>query len=381
MMVNLDDFRQAAQRVLPRFVYDYVAGGADDELCLQRNRSDLESMTLMPRSLRDTTAASTHIQVFGRTWSAPFGVAPVGLIDVVRPQGDTLAARAAGKAGLPYILSTASNSRLEEVRQATDGPCWMQLYVMQDRSMADTILARAREAGFEALVLTVDVPVGGYREKDLRHGFKLPFRPGPRVLLDMALHPNWLRRQAWAGAPQFVNLVPAGGAGSTQAQAALLSRTMDRALVWEDLNWLRSNWDGPVLIKGVLHPEDARLALHAGVDGLIVSNHGGRQLDTAPSSVAVLPSILDVVQSRLPVFVDSGFRRGSDVAKALALGAQGVFMGRPVAYGLAQGGEQGVAQVLDLVRQELLRTMILLGANRPETLADCLPVPMRGQGA
>lgn len=372
MRLSVQDFQLAAQRSLPGFVYDYVAGGAEDELCLARNQSDLQALSLSPRSLRDTSAISTKIDVFGRTWCAPFGVAPVGLIDVVRPQGDLHAARAAGKAGLPYILSTASNSPLEQVREACEGPCWMQLYVMQDRGMANSILDRARQAGFEALVLTVDVPVGGYREKDIRHGFKLPFRPGPRLLLDMASQPRWLWRQALAGQPQFVNLMPAEGASSAQAQAALLARSMDRSLVWEDVSWLRSKWDGPVLIKGVLHPEDARQALRHGLDGLIVSNHGGRQLDCAPSTISVLPQIMDIVQTRMPVFIDSGFRRGTDVAKAIAYGATGAFFGRAVAYGLAQGGEQGVAEVLKLLAQELERTMVLLGARCPADLAECL---------
>lgn len=372
MRLNIQDFQLAAQSSLPRFVYDYVAGGAEDELCLARNQADLQALTLAPRSLRDTSALSTEIEVFGRRWSAPFGVAPVGLIDVVRPRGDLHAARAAGKAGLPYILSTASNSPLEQVREACAGPCWMQLYVMQDRGMANSILDRARQAGFEALVLTVDVPVGGYREKDIRHGFKLPFRPGPRLLLDMASQPRWLWRQALAGQPQFVNLMPTEGASSAQAQAALLARSMDRRLIWDDVSWLRSKWDGPVLIKGILHAEDARQALHYGVDGLIVSNHGGRQLDCAPSTISVLPQIMDIVKTQMPVFIDSGFRRGSDVAKAIACGATGAFLGRAVAYGLAQGGEQGVAQVLGLVAQELERTMVLLGASCPADLAQCL---------
>lgn len=372
MRLNIQDFQLAAQSSLPRFVYDYVAGGAEDELCLARNQADLQALTLAPRSLRDTSALSTEIEVFGRRWSAPFGVAPVGLIDVVRPRGDLHAARAAGKAGLPYILSTASNSPLEQVREACAGPCWMLLYVMQDRGMANSILDRARQTGFEALVLTVDVPVGGYREKDIRHGFKLPFRPGPRLLLDMASQPRWLWRQALAGQPQFVNLMPTEGASSAQAQAALLARSMDRRLIWDDVSWLRSKWDGPVLIKGVLHPEDARQALHYGVDGLIVSNHGGRQLDCAPSTISVLPQIMDIVKTQMPVFIDSGFRRGSDVAKAIACGATGAFLGRAVAYGLAQGGEQGVAQVLGLVAQELERTMVLLGASCPADLAQCL---------
>lgn len=238
--------------------------------------------------------------------------------------------------------------------------------------MANSILDRARQAGFEALVLTVDVPVGGYREKDIRHGFKLPFRPGPRLLLDMASQPRWLWRQALAGQPQFVNLRPAEGASSAQAQAALLARSMDRSLVWDDVSWLRSKWDGPLLIKGVLHPEDARQALRYGVDGLIVSNHGGRQLDCAPSTISVLPQIMDVVKTQMPVFIDSGFRRGSDVAKAIAYGATGAFLGRAVTYGLAQAGEQGVAQVLGLVAQELGRTMVLLGASCPAELRQCL---------
>lgn len=372
MRLNIQDFQLAAQSSLPRFVYDYVAGGAEDELCLARNQADLQALTLAPRSLRDTSALSTEIEVFGRRWSAPFGVAPVGLIDVVRPRGDLHAARAAGKAGLPYILSTASNSPLEQVCEACAGPCWMQLYVMQDRGMANSILDRARQAGFEALVLTVDVPVGGYREKDIRHGFKLPFRPGPRLLLDMASQPRWLWRQALAGQPQFVNLMPTEGASSAQAQAALLARSMDRRLIWDDVSWLRSKWDGPVLIKGILHAEDARQALHYGVDGLIVSNHGGRQLDCAPSTISVLPQIMNIVKTQMPVFIDSGFRRGSDVAKAIACGATGAFLGRAVAYGLAQGGEQGVAQVLGLVAQELERTMVLLGASCSADLAQCL---------
>lgn len=378
MQLNLEDYRIAAQRGLPRFVYDYVAGGAEDEVCLKRNQLDLGNLTLTPRSLRDTSQLSMQTTVFDRTWAAPFGIAPVGLIDVVRPDGDVLAARAAAKSGLPYILSTASNSPLEQVREACDGPCWMQLYVMQDRGMANAILDRARQAGFEALVLTVDVPVGGYREKDIRHGFKLPFRPGPRILLDMLSRPRWLLRQALAGQPQFVNLMPAKGTTSTQAQAALLARSMDRSLIWEDIAWLRSKWDGPLLIKGVLHPEDARQALRYGLDGLIVSNHGGRQLDCAPSSISALPGIMDLIQTRLPVFVDSGFRRGSDVAKALSYGAKGVFLGRAVVYGLAQAGERGVTHVLDLMAQELARTMTLLGARTPTDLLECRPGSQAG---
>lgn len=364
MPLNVADYRALARKVLPRFVFDYVEGGADDERCLWRNVRDFDRIGLLPTGLRDTTRIDTRVQVFGQNWAAPLGVAPLGLSGLLRPDGDVLAARAAGAAGLPFILSTASNSRLEDVREATAGPCWMQLYVMQARSLAEQIVRRAQQARFDALVLTIDVPVSGYRERDVRNGFTLPFRPGLALLCDMLAHPRWLGRMARAGTPQFVNLAPAQGGASPQVQAALLARAMDRSLAWDDLAWLRSLWKGPLLIKGVLHPDDARRAMSLGVDGIIVSNHGGRQLDAAPSTIGILPRIRDAVDSNAVVFIDGGVRRGSDIAKALACGAQGVFVGRPAAYGLAGGGEAGVRGVLTLLCTELERTMILMGVAR-----------------
>ncbi|OZI77820.1 alpha-hydroxy acid oxidase [Bordetella genomosp. 12] len=364
MRLNVADFRQRARRVLPRFVFDYVEGGAEDERCLARNRADLERLDLLPQGLRDTRHVDTGVDVFGQRWAAPVGVAPVGLAGLVRPGGDVLAAAAAGAAGLPYVLSTASNSRLEAVREATSGPCWMQLYVMQARELAEQIVQRAQAAGFDALVLTIDVPVSGYRERDVRNGFSLPFRPGPAMLWDMLRHPRWLARMAASGAPGFVNLAPQRQTASPQAQAALLARAMDRSLVWEDLAWLRSLWRGPLLLKGVLHPEDARRAASLGVDGIIVSNHGGRQLDAAPSAIRMLPQIRAAAGQTLPLFVDGGVRRGADVARALASGANGVFVGRPMAYGLAVAGQAGVEQVLTLLAAELARTMTLMGVAR-----------------
>ena len=361
MPLNVADYRALARKVLPRFVFDYVEGGADDERCLRRNVRDFDRIGLLPTGLRDTTRIDTRVQVFGQHWAAPLGVAPLGLSGLLRPDGDVLAARAAGAAGLPFILSTASNSRLEDVREATAGPCWMQLYVMQARPLAEQIVLRAQQARFDALVLTIDVPVSGYRERDVRNGFTLPFRPGPALLCDMLAHPRWLGRMARAGAPQFVNLAPAQGGASPQVQAALLARAMDRSLAWDDLAWLRSLWKGPLLIKGVLHPDDARRAMSLGMDGIIVSNHGGRQLDAAPSTIGILPRIRDAVDGNAAVFIDGGLRRGSDIAKALACGAQGVFVGRPAAYGLAGGGEAGVRDVLTLLCTELERTMTLMG--------------------
>lgn len=362
MLLNTDDYRREARRVLPRFVFDYVDGAAEDGDCLRRNRSDLDALTLTPRVLRDTTEIDTSIEVFGQRWKVPFGIAPTGLNGLIRPGGDAILAAAAEKAGASFSLSTASNMRLEEVRAAAPtGVQWMQLYVMH-REMAQRIVQRAQKAGYQALVLTVDVPVSGNRELDVRNGFRMPFKPTPKLAWDLMTHPRWALRAARAGAPDFANITAEGeDAGSASMQAALLARAMDRSLVWETLAWLRETWKGPLLLKGLLHADDARLALDHGVDGIIVSNHGGRQLDAAPSAISVLPGVVSAVQGQVPVFMDSGIRRGTHLAKALALGATAAFVGRPVLYGLAARGSLGVDAVMKSLSDELIRTMTLLG--------------------
>lgn len=367
-LLNVEDYRRRARRALPRLVFDYIDGGAEDERCLRRNREALEALPLIPECLRDTSKVDIGTELFGRRWRAPFAIAPIGLAGLVRPRADALLAGAAQAAGVPFILSTASNTRIEEVRSAApDATLWMQLYVMGERAIAERIVRRARNAGFEALVLTVDVPVSGLRERDLRHGFRVPMRLTPGTVLDMARHPAWLLRLAGGGMPQFANLLPDeddGAPVSAQTQAALLSRAMDRTLTWESLAWLRKLWDGPLLVKGLLGAEDARRALRHGADGIVVSNHGGRQLDAAPATIAALPAMLDAVGGRMPVLVDSGMRRGSDIVKALALGANAALVGRAPVYGLACGGEEGALSVLQLLAQETERTMTLLGASR-----------------
>ena len=367
-LLNVEDYRRRARSALPRLVFDYIDGGAEDERCMQRNRDALEALPLIPECLRDTSKVDIGIELFGRRWRAPFGIAPIGLAGLVRPRADALLAAAAQAAGVPFVLSTASNTRIEDVRNAApDAALWMQLYVMGERAIAERIVRRARNAGFEALVLTVDVPVSGLRERDLRHGFRVPMRLTPGTVLDMARHPAWLLRLAGGGMPQFANLLPDdedGAPVSAQTQAALLSRAMDRTLTWDSLGWLRRLWDGPLLIKGLLGAEDARCALRHGADGIVVSNHGGRQLDAAPATIAALPAMLDAVGGRIPVLVDSGIRRGSDIVKALALGASAALVGRAPVYGLACGGEQGALSVLQLLAQETERTMALLGASR-----------------
>ena len=364
MLLNTEDFRHAAGKVLPRFVFDYIEGSADDGLCLRRNLADLAAIELVPRVLRDTTSVDTAIEVFGRKWALPFGIAPTGLNGLIRPGADAQLASAAAHCGIPFALSTASNMRLEDVHAAAPGSApWMQLYVMH-REMAGQIVERAARAGYEALVLTVDVPVSGNRERDLRNGFRVPFKPTAKLALDVLRHPRWSLRMAPGGSPDFANLTASGDiAGSAEVQAALLARAMDRSLVWDNLAWLRGLWKGPLLLKGVLHPDDARLAIDHGVDGLIVSNHGGRQNDASPSAITALARVLAAVDGRLPVFMDSGIRRGGDVAKALALGATAVFVGRPVLHGLAVDGSAGAEAVLRLLAAELLRSMTLLGAR------------------
>ncbi|MEP6720304.1 MAG: alpha-hydroxy acid oxidase [Variovorax sp.] len=363
MLVNIEDFRKKARKTLPRFVFDYVDGAADGGRCMQRNATDLADVELTPRVLRDTTRIDTSIEVFGRKWSLPFGIAPMGLNGLVRPGGDGMLAAAAARYGIPFALSTASNMRLEDVASVGEGVRWMQLYVMH-RDMAGQIVQRAQHAGYEALVLTVDVPVSGNRELDLRNGFRVPFKPSLRLAWDVVTHPVWSLQTARAGAPDFANLTAGGGdAGSANMQAALLARAMDRSLVWDSLGWLRELWKGPLLLKGVLHAEDALIALDRGVDGLIVSNHGGRQHDASPSAIRALPRVVTAVKGRIPVFMDSGVRRGGDVVKALALGATAAFVGRPLLYGLAASGRAGAESVLGLLADELVRAMTLMGAS------------------
>lgn len=369
MLLNTEDFRREARKRLPRFVFDYVDGAADDGGCLRRNQGDLEALTLTPRVLRDTSRIDTSVEVFGSRWALPFGVAPTGLNGLVRAGGDAMIARAAARAGVPFLLSTASNMRLEDIRaSATDAVQWMQLYVMH-REMAARIVQRAHRAGYQALVLTVDVPVSGNRELDARNGFRVPLRPTARLGWDLATHPRWSMSTLLNGPPDFANLTdPGEDAGSASMQAALLARAMDRTLVWETLGWLRDHWKGPLLLKGILHADDARIALRCGVDGVIVSNHGGRQLDAAPSAITALPGVVAAVQGRIPVFMDSGIRRATHIAKAIALGAKAVFLGRPLLYGLAARGEAGVDAVFDMFRADLQRTMALLGAPRVDAL-------------
>jgi (S)-mandelate dehydrogenase len=369
-LVGVADWQAAARARLPRFVYDYLAQGAEDGSCMRRNRAELDAIELWPRVLHATVEVDTSVELFGRRWPMPAAIAPTGLNGLIRPGGDLALARAADQAGSVFCMSTAANASMEQVRAAVAGVhLWLQLYVLSERALAEQMLSRARSAGVEALVLTVDVPVSGKREADLRNGFAVPLRPTLRLAADLICHPRWSIGQALGATLRMENLAP-GNSAAPALQAALLSRGMDRSLDWAAVDWLRRLWDGPLLLKGILHADDARRAWQHGVDGVIVSNHGGRQLDAAPSSISALPAVVDAVGGRMAVLLDSGIRRGSDLARALALGASGVLLGRSALFGLAVAGEAGVSAVLRELAEEYQRTLILLGATSATSLRE-----------
>lgn len=367
--VNIAALREQAKRRLPRLVFDYLDGAAEDELSLQANQGDFQAWRFQPRLLRDVSHRVTEVAWWERKVAAPMAVAPVGLAGVFWPQADVAVARAAAQAGVPYILSTASNSSIETVAEQAGGDLWFQLYVI-NRSIADGLVQRALAAGYRTLVLTIDVTVGGKRERDVVNGFTQPFRLTPRVLFDMATRPHWLW-QNWRGAPDLANLVTIE-APDPESQAALVQRRMDATFNWQALQRLRDQWPHRLVVKGVLHPEDARQAFELGCDGVVLSNHGGRQLDGAVSALQVLPQVAALPNRKL-VLLDGGVRRGSDILKARALGADGVLLGRAVQYGVAASGQGGAAKALRILHDELDRTMALAGvANLAELPPDLL---------
>jgi (S)-mandelate dehydrogenase len=357
---DVEAWRHRARSRLPRAVFDYVDGGAEAELALAANRRALDAVALVPRVLRDVSRRDTSMTLFGTRHALPLVIAPTGCNGLIHRDGDVLLARAAAAAGIPFALSTAANATIETVARATGTPPWFQLYVTE-RALAERLVASADAAGCPVLMLTVDVPVGGKRLRDRRNGFALPLRWSPRLVADLACHPRWLV-QMRDGVPPFANLAAALGEADPQRQAGLLARNMDASFCWDDLSRLRARWPRTLVVKGILHADDARRALECGADGIVVSNHGGRQLDASPAPADVLPAIVDAVGGRLAVLADGGVRRGEDVLKLLALGADAVLLGRATLYGLAAAGERGVAAVLASLRDDLDRGMALCGA-------------------
>ena len=363
-VVSVPDLRPLAQRRLPRVVFDYLDGGADGEYTLRENCRAFEDVTFRPRHAVSVPACDLRTRVLGFDLAFPVLLAPVGYSRLMHPEGEVAAARCAGRAGTAYILSTISGHRLEDVKAATEGPAFYQLYLMGGRAAAEASMARARQAGFAALVVTIDTPVAGMRERDSRYGMKELMSGG--IFSKIPFVPQILSRPGWlirflrdGGVPHLPNVV-IPGQGSlpmTDVAAALASSTV----TWEDLRWIREAWSGPIVIKGVLTAEDARRAIGEGAAGIVVSNHGGRQLDHSPATLQVLPEIVAAVKGEIEVLMDGGVRRGSDVIKAICLGARAVLVGRAYAYGLAAGGPAGVARAIEMLRSEMERTLRLLG--------------------
>ncbi len=361
--MNIEDLRRAAKRRLPRVVFDYIDGGAEDEWTLRANCRAFETVTLRPRCAVATPVCDLRTTVLGTSLSMPVILAPVGSCRLMYPRGEEAAARAAGEAGIICTLSTLSGCRLEDVAVASGGPVWYQLYLVGGRDCALAAIERARQ-GFSALVVTIDTPVAGFRERDIRNGVKellsgkfgamLPF------VIQLLIRPRWLAAFLMdGGLMKFENVVISGKGPMPYVD---VTAALEQSVVtWDDLKWIRQAWNGPIVIKGIHTGEDARRAVDIGADALVVSNHGGRQLDRVPPSLQVLPEVVAAVGDRIEVLLDGGIRRGSDIVKALCLGARAVMIGRAYAYGLGAAGSAGVERIIDILRADMIRTLKLLG--------------------
>jgi isopentenyl diphosphate isomerase/L-lactate dehydrogenase-like FMN-dependent dehydrogenase len=378
-VINIHDLRRLAKRRLPQVVFDYLDGGAEDEVTLRENCRVFEQLTFRPRYAVAMPKTDLRARILGADLAFPAILAPVGYSRLMHPAGELAAASAAGSAGLIYTLSTISAHKLENVRAASTGPVWYQLYIVGGREVAEAGIERAQRAGFSALVVTIDTPVAGMRERDPRNGMKellggsllskLPFLP------QMLARPGWLTSFLLDGAvPQLENIViPGQGPMPLMDVTAALAKAF---VTWEDFSWLRKIWTGPILVKGLLTGDDARRAVDEGAAAVIVSNHGGRQLDGAPATLRALPEVVAAVNGQAEVLMDGGIRRGSDIVKAICLGARAVLIGRAYAYGLAAAGHAGVTRALEILRTDLERTLLLIGCPSVSALnASYLNIP------
>ena len=363
--VNVHDLRQLARKRLPRSVFNYIDGGADDELTMMRNEKQFKNIEFCPRILRDVGEIDTSTTLLGQRIDFPLVLAPTGMTRAVTPGGELDVARAAQRASLPYSLSTMSTRSIEEVAQVNSGSKWFQIYVWKDRGLVKELLDRAAVAGYEAILITVDTAMIGNRERDTRSGFTVPPKLGLDTIIDGILHPSWTWKFICSEPMLFANVtgisVKDGNAPATLGD--YLKQQFDPSISWRDIEWFQANWKGPIVIKGIQSVEDAKLAVAAGIQGIAVSNHGGRQLDGAPPAVELIEPIANAVGKDVEILCDGGIRRGSDIVKAIALGARACMIGRPYLYGLAVGGEAGVDHTLKLLRDDVIRTLGLTGCT------------------
>jgi L-lactate dehydrogenase (cytochrome) len=363
---SVADLRAIARRRLPRGVFDYIDGAAEDERTLAANSAAFAAVTFRPRVLRDVGEVDPSTTLLGRPLPLPLVLAPTGFTRIADPDGELAVARAAARAGLPYTLSTLSTRSIEEVAAASAGPKWFQVYVWRDRGLVKEMIGRAASAGYETLVLTVDTAVLGRRERDVRRGFSLPPKIGLGTLIDGAVHPGWTWRFLRSEPIRFANVQESADVGDGTTAVTLsdyVNTQFDPGLSWRDVEWMRSEWHGPLVIKGIQTVDDARLAAEAGVEAIALSNHGGRQLDSAPAPLDLVAPVADAVGDRLEIICDGGVRRGSDIVKAVALGARACMAGRAYLYGLGAAGERGVDHALGLLGADVRRTMALVGAS------------------
>lgn len=367
---SIDDLRAAAQRTLPALVFDTLEGGAGHEATLRENRAALERLLLVPSAPFNVAKRTTATELFGSPVSMPLAVGPTGLASAFWPNAEICLARAAAKCGVPFVMSSGAGVTPERIAEASDGRKWFQLYVPPDREVARQWIARVKAAGFELLEVTVDGAVPGSRNRDARNGFSMPLKWTAGKALQMAMRPRWAMRVARHGVPTAALKYPPDGQAARRAntRGEAIGHRFDPAFDWEGVKWLRDQWDKPLVIKGLTDPRQVAPALAAGLDGIVVSNHGGRQLDGSVSTIEVLPDFVAEAAGRLTVLIDSGFRSGTDVLKALALGASAVQVGRATLYGLAVAGEEGAIHALNLLKREIDSALALCGVTAPHQL-------------
>ncbi len=368
-ILEISDLKERARARVPKMFFDYADSGSWTESTYQANETDFSKIKLRQRIAVDMTNRTLATKMIGQDVSMPVALAPTGLTGMQHADGEILAAQAAEEFGVPFTLSTMSICSIEAVAAKTTRPFWFQLYVMKDRDFINALIDRAKAAGCSALVLTFDLQILGQRHKDLRNGLSAPPKFTPKHIWQMATRPLWCMKMLTTQNRTFGNIVGhAKGVGDLSSLSSWTAEQFDPQLSWADIEWIKNQWDGPLILKGILDKEDARLAAESGCDALIVSNHGGRQLDGAPSSIEILPEIVDEMGDKVEIHIDGGIRSGQDVLKAMCLGAKGTYIGRPFLYGLGANGKQGVTKALEIIRNELDTTMALCGRRDVNTL-------------
>lgn len=363
---SVKDFQGLAHQRLPRAVMDFIEGGAEDEITISRNRTGFENIHLIPRILTDVSVRDISTTILGTKVSSPIVLCPVGLATLAHPMGEVAAGIAAGNSGIISAFSSSSSWNLEDIALASSGTKWFQLYIWKDRKLTAEIVERARKAGYKALVLTVDVPISARRERDLRNGFTIPPRPRFSQIGDLIQHFGWfysqLKSEVAGHKMSMGNFTPENvGMRTRLKMLEVVNELFDPSITWKDVEWLKSIWKGPIIVKGIMTPADAKLAVKFGADAIWISNHGGRQLDGISGTIEVLPEIVEAVKGEVEIYLDGGVRRGSDIVKAMALGANACMIGRAYMYGLAANGAAGVESIINILQIEMEATMALLG--------------------